>query len=251
MHTKTHHYFNLNAAHPSWHDCIKVGLSKMDPHYLNQLYQTTQWLPGSKKIFSAFSLPINSVNTILFGESPYPRAQSANGYAFWDENVNDLWSPTGLHKTVNRATSLRNIIKMLLIAEGRLSPDHTSQSDIASINKSDLVITNQELFKNILQHGFLLLNATPVLQKNQVRQDAKAWRPFVEHILRFTIKTQPDVQLLLLGKIANTIDQYTDSPKVKKLYATHPYNLAFITHDEIIAFFKPLHLLLKTSMNII
>jgi uracil-DNA glycosylase len=248
MHSKKHHTFNLDVAHPSWHDCIKIGLSKMNQDYLEHLYQNTDWLPGHQKIFSAFSLPVKSVNTILFGESPYPRAHSANGYAFWDAHVTDLWSPTGLSKTVNRATSLRNIIKMLLISEGKLDPAHTSQQDVVNIDKSNLVTTNQALFNNILHHGFVLLNATPVLQTDQIRQDAKAWHPFIEHILQFIANHKPGVQLLLLGNIANTIDKFTHSLNVKKLYAEHPYNLSFITNTDIIAFFKPMHLLLEPTI---
>lgn len=244
MHAASHHTFNLKVAHPSWHQCIKAALSKMDQRYLESLYQRTDWLPGHTKIFSAFSLPVESVNVILFGESPYPRVASANGYAFWDAQVNNLWSPTGLSKQVNRATSLRNIIKMLLIAEGLLSPQHSTQENIAAIDKSKLVSTNQELFTRLLEKGFLLLNATPVLQPTQVRKDAIAWHPFIEYILTFIIQHRPDVQLLLLGKIANIIDKFTHAFHVKKLYAEHPYNLSFVTSPTIIAFFKPLHLLL-------
>ncbi len=247
MHTTTRHPFNFDVVHPSWQDCIKMGLSKMDQHYVARLYQNTDWLPGHQKIFSAFSLPVKSVNTILFGESPYPRAHSANGYAFWDAHVKELWSPTGLSKTVNRATSLRNIIKMLLITEGKLEPEHTSQYDITCIDKSNLVTTNQALFNNFLLHGFLLLNATLVLQKDRVKQDAKAWQPFVEHILQFVVNHNPSVHLLLLGNIANTIDKFTHSLNVKKLYAEHPYNLSFISNPDIIAYFKPMHLLLKSA----
>src|SRR5690348_5345377 len=109
--------FNLQAADPSWQQCLAEALTKMDSAYLEELYANAHWLPGSKNIFNAFSLPVSKTNYVLFGESPYPRAVSANGYAFWDAAVNQLWSDTGLSKTVNRATSLRNIIKMLLIAE--------------------------------------------------------------------------------------------------------------------------------------
>src|SRR3989344_708271 len=104
--------FNIEITDPSWHDCLSQALNKVDPDYLEKLYNNSQWLPGHAKIFNAFTLPVDQVNYILFGESPYPRAHSANGYAFWDAAVTDLWSPIGLSKAVNRATSLRNMIKM-------------------------------------------------------------------------------------------------------------------------------------------
>lgn len=221
----------------------------MRPDYLEDLYKNTDWLPGHEKIFSAFSIPLTSVNTILFGESPYPRTQSANGYAFWDASVKNLWSSTGLSKEVNRATSLRNIIKMLLIAEGMLTVQNTTQEAIMKLDKSKLISTNLALFTQLLQHGFLLLNATPVLRPGRVHQDAIAWQPFIEHIIQFIVHHKPYVHLLLLGNVAKTIDKLTSSLKAKKIYAEHPYNLSFITNQQIIAFFKPMHLLLTSELH--
>lgn len=240
---RIHNLFNLKAVDPSWQSCLQEALSKMDPSYLQTLSDSDQWLPGPDNIFNAFSLPVDKVNFVLFGESPYPRAQSANGYAFWDAAVHQLWSATGLSKEVNRATSLRNIIKTLLVSEGMLRPYQTSQEDIANIDKKNLVQTNKEFFGNFLNHGFLLLNATPVLQINQVRKDANSWHPFIKHVLNFLFKARPNVKLILLGNIANTIDKLIEDPGIEKLYAEHPYNISFIHNDKMLDFFKPLNLL--------
>jgi len=237
--------FNFDVVDPSWRPVIEDALSKMDPDYLNQLYQTEHWLPGSNNIFNAFSLPVLQVKYILFGESPYPRAKSANGFAFWDAAVHELWSEKGLSKTVNRATSLRNIIKMLLIAEGLLDIHHTTQEHIAQLNKKHLISTNQELFRHLLDHGFLLLNATLVLQPKQVRKDAYAWHPFIKTILNFLHHERKDIQLILLGNIANIIDKLLNHHGIRAFYAEHPYNISFITNPKVIEFFKPFHLLLK------
>ncbi len=80
---------------------------------------------------------------------------------------------------------MRNIIKMLLVAEGKLSSQQVSQENIAKLDKTDLVKTNAELFGNLLNHGFLLLNATPVLHVKTVRQDAIAWHPFVQYVINY------------------------------------------------------------------
>jgi uracil-DNA glycosylase len=236
--------FNLNIVDPSWRSCLKEALKTINPDYLDSLQESDDWLPGPNNIFNAFSLPLDKVDYILLGESPYPRAQSANGFAFWDAAVTDIWSPTGLSKPVNRATSLRNIVKMLLIAENALNPNHTTQPDIANLDKSRFVQSNSALFTNFLTRGFLLLNASPVLQPTQVRKDAKAWQPFLKHILHFVIEQRPTVTLLLLGSIANEIDHLLDkSQNITKLYAEHPYNYTFINNPDILAFFRPLHLL--------
>lgn len=238
-----HQLFNLDAVDASWHQCIKQALEKVDPVYLEKLYTSNDWLPGQHNIFNAFSLPVSQTNFVLLGESPYPRKASANGYAFFDAAVDHIWSDTGLSKPVNRATSLRNIIKMLLIAEGKLTPTQTSQSDIALVDKQNLVKTNADLFRNFLQRGFLLLNATLVLNSDTVQKDARAWQPFLQYVLYYLFEKHPTVQLLLLGNIANTIDKLVDHFEIKRLYAEHPYNISFIHNPNVIEFFQPLHLL--------
>lgn len=75
-------YFNTKNIDPSWQECLQLGLEKMDKKYLDSLAQSSDWLPGPENIFNAFSLPLDNVNYVLFGESPYPRRESANGYAF-------------------------------------------------------------------------------------------------------------------------------------------------------------------------
>lgn len=237
--------FNLDYADISWQHCLQRGLQKLDSDYVTQLNQCKNWLPGQEKIFNAFTLPLDQVNYVLFGESPYPRCESANGYAFWDAAVTELWSESGFSKKVNRATSLRNILKMLLVAEGLLDKNDISQKAIAKINKKNLVHTNKEFFSNLLKQGFLLLNATPVLQAGPPRKDAEAWQPFIKELLDCLLQARPQTQFILLGRIANTLGPLIPEWVTQKLYAEHPYNLSFITQQKILDFFKPLHLLRK------
>lgn len=243
----TYRLFNLEIVDPSWRACLQQALAKMQPDYLTQLYHTTDWLPGHEKIFNAFTLPVNKVHYVLLGESPYPRVESANGYAFWDAAVTDLWSTTGLSKAVNRATSLRNIIKMLLVAKGALHPQSTSQANIAQINKDNLVQTNQDLFNNFLSQGFLLLNTSLVLQSTAVHKDARAWQPFLTSVLDFLCHQRPDAHLILLGNLANTIDKLIEHLPNKRIYAEHPYNISFIHNPTVLNFFRPLNLLQRLS----
>jgi uracil-DNA glycosylase len=235
--------FDWSHAHNSWHNCLKQALTTLDKNYLASLTTQTDWLPGRTQIFNAFSLPVTDVKYVLFGESPYPRAQSANGYAFWDAAVTDLWSPTGLSKPVNRATSLRNILKMLLLAANKLAPEQLTQSAIAQLDKRSLIQNNQQLFGNLLKKGFLLLNATPVLRTGQVRQDARAWQPFLKVVLQFLVEQNPNVQFILFGNIANEINSILPISDQKKLYAEHPYNISFINNPTVLDFFRPLELL--------
>tara|TARA_R110000868_G_scaffold8205_3_gene42485 strand:- start:79222 stop:79938 length:717 start_codon:yes stop_codon:yes gene_type:complete len=236
-------YLCLKNVHPSWQPLIETALEQVDESYLTEL-QRSDWLPGPSNIFNAFSLPLENTRYILFGESPYPRAQSANGYAFWDAAVTDLWSKTGLSKPVNRATSLRNIMKALLIANGNLSKADTSQPAIAQLDKSDMIVGINELFANLLSKGFLLLNASPVFRSAKlVKADGKAWLRFIQALLE-QLRDEP-IQLVLWGKIAQVIEKLPISQHFSSIVAEHPYNLSFVTNPKILNFLNPLNLLEK------
>lgn len=235
----------LGQAHPQWQPLIKHALGVMDSEYLDKLQNEKNWLPEIKNTFAAFSLPLSSTRYILLGESPYPRSQSANGYAFWDSAVQSLWSDTGLSKPVNRATSLRNLIKMLLFARGDLSLDFT-QDAIAKLDKSHYVQTAAELFESFIRKGFLLLNASLVYSEGRVPYHARQWRPFVHCLFQQLADQSSSVQLILLGKIA---EQIPESSLFPALLAEHPYNISFITNSAVVDFFKPLDLLSHDNNN--
>lgn len=226
-------------CHPEWNKILNTALDALDKNYLNQLLNDADWLPGVNNLFSAFSLPLSKTKYILLGESPYPRAESANGYAFWDNAVGDIWSLNGLSKQVNKATSLRNLIKMLLIARGSLAND-TSQQAIANLDKTDLLQTAEEFFNRIMSKGILLLNACLVYSKGEVPYHARYWNSFMRSILEQLSVIKPSIELILFGKIAKNVPQDKLS---MGLVAEHPYNISFITNPIVIEFFRPLDLL--------
>lgn len=241
--------FNLSCVHPSWLAMVQSALDTVNPAYLRTLQTTDGWLPGPDKLFNAFSLPFEQTRIILLGESPYPRPLSANGYAFWDDAVASLWSESGLSKTVNRATSLRNFIKMLLLARGDVNAANLSQDAIAKLNKADYIDSAKALFENMMAHGILLLNASLVLSSDKVQVDASAWEPFLATILQEITQRKADITLLLLGKIAQKVQKMPAANPFPKIICEHPYNISFITNDEIIQFFKPLDLLNPLSVK--
>jgi uracil-DNA glycosylase len=244
----------LALAHPSWDATLRAGLHAMQhahPDYFSDLAQS-HYLPTENRLFAAFTLPVASVRYVLFGEGPYPRAESATGVCFMDGAVNSLWQrDSGLSKSVNRATSLRNFIKMLLVAQGSLSAHHTTMSSIKPIAElackedSVWVQTGAELQKNMMQHGFLLLNASLVFRKEVApHQDAKAWLPFLKVVLQALAQTPHRLPTLILwGKIAEKIVNLPEASQFESAISEHPYNLTFITNSVMQTLFKPLNLL--------
>ncbi len=225
--------------HPEWSMILKNALETMSEEYLQQLNSSTDWLPSLDFLFAAFSCPLSSTRYILLGESPYPRVQSANGYAFWDAAVDSLWSSTGLSKAVNRATSLRNLIKMLLFTRGDLTDDF-SQDAIARLDKSNHVQTVAQLFGAFIKQGFLLLNACLVYSEGQIPYHARHWQPFMRCLFSQLAECRPDIQLILFGRIAAS---FQDTMLLTGLIAEHPYNISFITNDKVNDFFRPMDLL--------
>ena len=232
-------------VHPQWYGILGEALATLDTDYLKSLLQDDSWLPGSDRLLAAFRRDRNGVRYLLIGESPYPRRESANGIAFYDAAVSSLWSEQGLSKAVNRATSLRNIMKTALLAEGLLDKDDEgklAQSTIAAIDKRGLIKTLDEFFANLQQAGFLMLNATPVLHPaRKPVLEARHWQAFLEQLL-LSMAQQVDarITLLLWGKIAQQVEAMPSSQHYDKLVCEHPYNLSFINNPKMLRLFADL-----------
>ena len=239
---------SASNVHPEWTDLLRNALVEVDDEYLDELQHSPAWLPGINLLFNAFQRDRRHVRYVLIGESPYPRAASANGIAFYDSAVTDLWSETGLSKAVNKATSMRNIIKTALVAEGYLSPDaegKISQASIAEIDKKTLVQTMPELFENLHNAGFLMLNATPVLHPDRKPAiEAKYWQAFLFSFLKqLGESTDDQLVLVLWGKIAEAIEKMELPEQYQKRVSEHPYNISFIDNVTMQQLFRDVAIL--------
>jgi len=230
--------YHINI-HPSWEGSFHKAYEKLTKEFKKYL-EEGDYLPGKHQVFAAFSKPQTEIKIVLMGESPYPRQESANGFAFWDASVGNLWSEKGLSKAVNRATSLRNIMKMLLNAKGVLQKPFAAEA-IAAISKNNFPQSLDDLFQNMLAEGFLLLNASLTWSPDKpVSWHAKNWYPFIHSLLEDLMQKCPDLEILLFGKIA---EKFKDLPEQNCIVAEHPYVLSFIENPKVLAFFKPLNLL--------
>jgi uracil-DNA glycosylase len=247
----------LKLAAPSWRPILMQGLEAMveaDSEYLQTL-AADNFLPTQGRIFAAFSQPIESVSYVLVGEGPYPREVSAPGVCFMDGAVQSLWSEQGLSKQVNRATSLRNFMKMLLVAEGLVQPDSTGVEAMAVISAKARAIgspfnqTLPQLEAKLIEQGFLLLNAALVFRAHVPPvKEAKAWRPLFQVVMyALAVHAQQSNQdlptLVLWGKIALWLEALEGIDAFPKLVSEHPYNLSFIQNSSMQQFFAPLRLL--------
>jgi uracil-DNA glycosylase len=235
-------------VHEDWWPILHKSLSTLDPDYLESLLRDDGWLPGGDRLLAAFQRDRAGVGYLLIGESPYPRKESANGIAFYDAAVDSLWSDHGLSKAVNRATSLRNLVKTALLAEGHLQRNadgKITQDAIAQLDKSNLIQTLAELFDNLEAAGFLMLNATPVLHpQRKPAMEARYWQQFLERLLTLVAEGSAQrITLLLWGKIAKLIETMPASQAYNRLVCEHPYNISFIDNPDMRRLFGKLRVL--------
>ncbi len=232
----------ITTADTSWQPLLKEAFEAFEPHYLDYLQNDRGYFPDKANMLNAFkTLPLDRTRYILFGQDPYPRRESATGYAFIDGKVRSLFSQNGLSKEVNRATSLRNFIKMLLVCEGALQEDFSAAA-VAQVDRAGYIRTIDALRQNFEKNGVLLLNTALLFSsKEESRKHIKAWRGFVDTLLRQLAGR--DVALILFGRMAEEIDKFASAEGFARHILPHPYNLSFITDPKAHALFGPMHLL--------
>ena len=218
----------------SWEPILKRAYAALNEEYRIFLEHNRGYFPNVSNYFNAFkTLPRERVKYILFGQDPYPRKESAGGYAFIDEKVQTLFSEKGLSKEVNRATSLRNFVKMALVARGDLSQEEVSQEAIVQIDKTPLINSIEELRINFEKNGVLLLNTALVFtDKKSSAKHVKAWRPFIETLLQALEEDAPT--LILFGTHAKALKKSLDLEKFETIEVEHPYNHTFIKNKEVL-----------------
>jgi uracil-DNA glycosylase len=248
---------DFELADRTWHPVLSQALETIHvtyPNYLPQLIKSG-FVPTKHRLFAAFSLPMPSVRYVLIGEGPYPREESATGYCFMDGAVEDIWSRdhnAGLSKAVNRATSLRNFIKMLLLADGKLDPADTRSTALLSVARNMraepevFVQTMSQLQANFVKQGFLMLNASLVFRDDvSPAIDAKPWQVLMQLVFQALADQNPKPTLILWGKIADRLSSMPVVSEFDMTISEHPYNLSFIQNVAMQKLFAPFELLLK------
>ncbi|MDR3177391.1 MAG: uracil-DNA glycosylase [Campylobacteraceae bacterium] len=231
-------------AHESWRLTVENAYNALDADYRAFLEADKGYFPNFANFLNAFkTLPKDKTKAILFGQDPYPREASAIGYAFIDGAVRDIFSVKGLSKEVNRATSLRNFIKMLLLCAGKLTLSSLTQENIAKLDKSGLITNITQLKENFEANGILLLNTSLVFSsKSDTPSHVKAFVPFMKTLL--SELSNDKLELILFGNIAKDIQKLL--PKNHNftfMQTCHPYNIEFITDKRVLDYFAPMRLL--------
>ena len=229
----------------SWQPLLDEAYASLSGEYRDFLETNTKYFPTKENYFNAFkTLSKEDVKYILFGQDPYPRVESAGGYAFIDTNVKTLFSEQGLSKEVNRATSLRNFMKMALVARKDLAIEDTSQDAIVQVDKTQMIQSIDALRHNFEKNGVLLLNTALIFSdKKSSTKHVKAWQAFIQTLLIGLEKEAP--KLILFGTHAKALKRNLPLDKFETIELEHPYNQTFISNPKALELFGSMNLLEK------
>jgi uracil-DNA glycosylase len=233
------------VVHHSWKESIEEAYNRLTPEYIAFLKDNRGYFPDKYNLFNAFkTLPKDGVKYILFGQEPYPRKESASGYAFIDATVQEIFSDKGLSKEVNRAPSLQNLIKMALVARGDLHPLYTTQEAIAKVPKEGLVSSIDELRVNFEKQGILLLNRALVFTtKEESKQHIDAWQPFMYALLQTLVDEA--ITVIFFGNQDKVLKRVYPLENFEQERLASPYTKSFIGDVKALKLFKPMDLLAK------
>lgn len=221
-------------------------LSKEEKIFLEKILSDETLIPNRNDIFNGFNIPAQEVKYIIFGESPYPRLESATGHAFIDGKVKNIWGEEGLSKEVNKATSLRNLFKTALVADNIISPDNATKAHLRHINTDGFVETMEQLQSNLNSNGVALLNSCLTLIEGKVqKEDVNFWFKVIDKFLLNLILQNESVTLILWGNISKRIKNMESFKYYKYFESEHPYNKSFIENKNMQRFLKEINFLYK------
>ncbi|PZG18799.1 ADP-ribosyltransferase domain-containing protein [Nonomuraea aridisoli] len=133
--------------------------------------------------------PPHKWKVVVFGQNPYPRAESATGIAMFDNTFHD-WADSRF----GRVVSVRCIIKAAAMWKHGI-PKKTPVGDIRALLKEHDTVQPPEWFQAMLTQGVLLLNAALTASGDGAMatdQHTAFWRPVVERLVEEILKAKQD-----------------------------------------------------------
>lgn len=215
----------LEPVSDFWRDKVAGWLDSVDERFLKTL-EADDWWPGVDDCLKAFDGTV-CPRVVWLGETPYEGEERATGLSFLDGTVCDIFRVDGaLDMTVNKASSLRNILKAWFRADGRLQENQTNSEHVHAMCKDGLVLKINEVFRRGVEDGWLWLNAGlsvggPLAKSTHLC----GWRPFVSRAVASA--AQANAKVVLLGDWAKSYR--SDVADERLLVETiHPRNECFV-----------------------
>ncbi|MGW2183037.1 ADP-ribosyltransferase domain-containing protein [Streptomyces sp. NPDC001732] len=133
--------------------------------------------------------PPEKWKVVVFGQNPYPRAESATGIAMFDNTFND-WKDSQF----GRVVSIRCLIKAAAMWKYGIVKK-TPIADVRALLKKEDTVQPPEWFQAMLTQGVLLLNASLTASADGAMATDRHtlfWRPVAEQIVEEILRAKQD-----------------------------------------------------------
>ncbi|MGW0964224.1 ADP-ribosyltransferase domain-containing protein [Streptomyces gelaticus] len=133
--------------------------------------------------------PPEKWKVVVFGQNPYPRAESATGIAMFDNTFND-WKDSQF----GRVVSIRCLIKAAAMWKYGIVKK-TPIADVRALLKKEDTVQPPEWFQAMLTQGVLLLNASLTASADGATatdRHTTFWRPVAEQIVEEILRAKQD-----------------------------------------------------------
>ncbi|MGW3658776.1 ADP-ribosyltransferase domain-containing protein [Streptomyces sp. NPDC005151] len=133
--------------------------------------------------------PPEKWKVVVFGQNPYPRAESATGIAMFDNTFND-WKDSQF----GRVVSIRCLIKAAAMWKYGIVKK-TPIADVRALLKKEDTVQPPEWFQAMLTQGVLLLNASLTASADGAMatdRHTSFWRPVAEQIVEEILRAKQD-----------------------------------------------------------
>ncbi|MEV8635715.1 ADP-ribosyltransferase domain-containing protein [Streptosporangium sp. NPDC051023] len=154
--------------------------------------RSPQIVPVRELTFQALKPnPPHKWKVVVFGQNPYPRAESATGIAMFDNTFHD-WSDSQFGKVI----TIRCIIKAAAMWKHGI-PKKTPIADIRALLKKHDTVQPPEWFQAMLTQGVLLLNAALTASGDGAMatdRHTAFWRPVVERLVEEILKAKQNAE---------------------------------------------------------
>ena len=131
--------------------------------------------------------PPHKWKVVVFGQNPYPRAESATGIAMFDNQFGN-WADSQFGKVI----TIRCIIKAAAMWKYKI-PKATPIADIRALLKKNETVQPPEWFQAMLTQGVLLLNASLTSSADgalATDQHTAFWRPVAEKVVEEILRAK-------------------------------------------------------------
>lgn len=196
--------FDLNC-HSSWDAFFKN--EKFDVvNELNEIENKIgiDYFPNPDNVLRFMKLDIKKIKYVIVGMEPYPSSFEKDGNIYPEATgrsfeVASLQGKSWCDKF--KQSSLRNIIKTIYYNETKEKVDLETLRN--KIQLGEFIISNPSTwFDKTEEQGVLWLNATLTVQSYKVDTHKKYWAKFMEEIILYMKKENPNLKWVLWGQPA-------------------------------------------------